>query len=351
MSAPNQEKRDSVFRSSLSVKEPLFSQKNNTTRNLFQISNFFAVLQFWPEFLIFVCAVGGSLACYFLLRQSEFNSADATVFQDASDRGTVLVWEMDRVLGDLQTVDAFMSVSTDWNQDYFRAKFKDVTAGILDRSPGTQGLDWVPRVTTYAERSYLELQMHRQLGLGGSPSELRNTSIGPVRCIFHKNALGVNLCSSQIPQGGPFHDAWYPILFAEPVNDPTGARASNAPAILFDVSSNPVRAQAVSTAILNDAPSATSRLTLVLQIANQYGLMVFEPVYQNLPCPNNATQTCSQLAGLVDAVFAVGDLVRKSQAGLALADPAVRGGRNVDALVQGGDPLADAAGRHQGARG
>ena len=29
---------------------------------------------------------------------------------------------------------------------------------------------------------------------------------------------------------------------------------------------------------------------------------------------------------------------------------AVRGGGNVDALVEGGDPLADAAGRHRGAR-
>ena len=172
--------------------------------------------------------------------------------------------------------------------------------------------------------------MHRQLGLGGSPSQLRNTSIGPIRCFFRKDIFGNSVCSPTIPQGGPFRDGWYPIYFAEPVFDPTGNRAPNAPVILFDLTSNPIRNGTISKAIISNLSSATPRLVLQvanLQIGNQFGLQVYNPVYQDRPCPatGDSNRTCSQLAGLVSAVFGISDLVHKSQRGLVVVDAAIRG--------------------------
>jgi hypothetical protein len=98
--------------------------------------------------------------------------------------------------------------------------------------------------------------------------------------------------------------------------------------MLFDLSSNPVRGAIISKAILTKLPSATPRLMLSvanLNVGSQYGLQVYCPVFQALPCPTNSSQTCRQPAGLSMAVFAITDLVRKSQRGLVEQDSALRG--------------------------
>ena len=230
-----------------------------------------ASLEYWPAFLIAAMAVVGAFESSSVLKSEENTNADIIFFQHASDRATVLIWELQRVLGDLQTVTAYMSVSYDWREDYFRSKFKNLTAGILDRSPGTQGLTWVPMVWDPAEREYLEDQQARQLNL---PSPAPECRVGPggglIRCFYYKNAAGASLCSPPTPAGGPWGaagasvpHAFFPVVLLEPVNDPSGQRISNAPSILYDLSSNAARNASISKAILQNAPSATSRLLLV----------------------------------------------------------------------------------------
>jgi hypothetical protein len=192
-----------------------------------------ALFDYWPALLIFAMAIVGAVETYLVLQAAESKNSDNTFIQHASDRATVLVWELQRVIGDLQIVTAYMAISYDWREDYFREKFKNLTAGILDRSPGTQGLTWVPMVWSPSERAYLEEQQGRQLNLGGPPAQMRNSSLlgRPVRCIYYKDAAGANLCSPAAPGGGPMsaagpgvEHAFFPVLFLEPVNDPTGFR-------------------------------------------------------------------------------------------------------------------------------
>ena len=268
--------------------------------------------EYWPEFLIFTFAVAASVTCFWLLRAAKYNSADNTFYQQASDRATVLVWELDRVLGDLQTVTAFMSISFDWKEDSMRERFKNLTAGILNRSPGTQGLTWVPIVTDPAERAFLEVQEGYQLNLGGPPSETRLTSSGQiVRCIYYKDAAGNSICSPPTPTGGPFRPegsssdhAFYPVYFLEPVNDPTGFRSSNAPAIMYDLSSNPPRNLSLSKAIITDSSSATSRLLLVQETESQYSMIVFNPVHQFCRAQARPTAPAGRLSGSQTPCFA-----------------------------------------------
>eukprot|EP00291_Cryptomonas_curvata_P015467 CAMPEP_0172152354 /NCGR_PEP_ID=MMETSP1050-20130122/793_1 /TAXON_ID=233186 /ORGANISM="Cryptomonas curvata, Strain CCAP979/52" /LENGTH=785 /DNA_ID=CAMNT_0012820671 /DNA_START=143 /DNA_END=2501 /DNA_ORIENTATION=+ len=279
-------------------------------------------------------AIVGAYQSYSVLKAEETRNADNTFLQHAGDRATVLMWEVQRVVGDLQIVTAYMAVSFDWREDYFREKFKNLTAGILERSPGTQGLTWVPMVSDPAERAMLEEQQARQLNLPSTPAQSRITSSGQsVRCIYYKDAAGANLCSPPTPVGGPWSvggpgvpHAFFPVLFLEPVEDPSGLRSSNAAAIMYDLSSNAARNASISKAILQGSASATSRLLLVQETATQYGLIVFVPVFQSLPCsPAPSAPVCRTLAGLTDAVFRISDLVIKSQQGLAQASADIRG--------------------------
>lgn len=249
----------------------LFQPKQEKTKRR-TVKNWVCSLQeYWPACLIAAMAVVGAFESFSVLKNEENRNADNTFLQHASDRATVVVWELQRVIGDLQIVTAYMAVSYDWREDYFREKFKNLTAGILDRSPGTQGLTWVPMVWDPAERAYLEEQQARQLNLQSSPAQSRTTASGlSIRCIYYKNAAGVSLCSPSTAQGGPWNvggagipHAFFPVLFLEPVNDPTGFRSSNAAAILYDLSSNAARNASISKAILQGSPSATSRLLLV----------------------------------------------------------------------------------------
>ncbi len=227
--------------------------------------------EYWPACLIAAMAVVGACESFAVLKSEENKNSDNSFLQHASDRATVVVWELQRVIGDLQIVTAYMAVSYDWREDYFREKFKNLTSGILDRSPGTQGLTWVPMVSDPVERAYLEEQQARQLNLPSSSAQSRITSSGrSVRCFYYRNAAGASLCSAATPQGGPWNaagdgipHAFFPVLFLEPVEDPTKFRSSNAAAILFDLSSNTARNASISKAILKGAPSATSRLLLV----------------------------------------------------------------------------------------
>ena len=166
-------------------------------------------LEYWPEFVVFILAIIAAVVSFILLRNAENSAADKTFISQASDRGTVLVWEMSRVLGDLQIVTSFMSISPEWRDELFRERFKNLTAGILSRSPGTQGLTWVPMVWDTKERLSLEEQQGRQLGLMGERTQLRisNDTGKSIRCVYLKNATGANLCSPTVPMGGPFQAA------------------------------------------------------------------------------------------------------------------------------------------------
>jgi hypothetical protein len=183
-----------------------FSSSDKLERTKSIKSLVWSVLEYWPAFVISAMAIVGAYQSYTVLKAEETRNADNTFLQHAGDRATVLMWELQRVIGDLQIVTAYMAVSFDWREDYFREKFKNLTAGILDRSPGTQGLTWVPMVYNPAERAMLEEQQARQLNLPGTPAQSRTTSSGQsVRCIYYKNAAGANLCSPSAPVGGPWN--------------------------------------------------------------------------------------------------------------------------------------------------
>jgi hypothetical protein len=274
------------------------------------------IFRYWPEFLIFTFAVGGSLLSYFLLLQSENKTADSIILEQARNDGASFLWALEKAFGDFQTVTAFMSVARYWRDDYFREDYNKMCSGVLRRSPGTQGLFWLPLVADVTERANLEEQQDRQLGLGGSPAKMRKSPTGKyIRCIFNRSDSGEDVCAPLVPTGGPFGaggpgqaHAWFPIFFAEPMNETTR------PLIMRDTSATAETNQSISAAILLRAPSSTPRIILTMpNNVTQFGLLVFAPVYHPLACNSTAAAACDRLAGLTMGALGVTDLAEAAR--------------------------------------
>ena len=79
----------------------------------------------------------------------------------------------------------------------------------------------------------------------------------------------------------------------------------------FDLASSPTRLQALNAARASGEPRATARITLVQENAEQFGFLVFSPVYEasELDAPRNDP---AALKGFVLAVYRVGDMIDKS---------------------------------------
>jgi CHASE1-domain containing sensor protein len=83
-------------------------------------------------------------------------------------------------------------------------------------------------------------------------------------------------------------------------------------ALGFNVASNPTRSIALNRARDEGKPSATGRIRLVQETGDQFGFLVFYPVYENGIPVESLTDRRKHLKGYVTGVFRIGDLVTRS---------------------------------------
>lgn len=86
----------------------------------------------------------------------------------------------------------------------------------------------------------------------------------------------------------------------------------NAPAVGYDIQSEPVRREAIARAMASDKPSATAPLRLVQETAVRMGVLVLDPVHRHLP---GVAEPASKPLGFAVAVLKVDELIA-----LALGD-------------------------------
>jgi signal transduction histidine kinase len=99
--------------------------------------------------------------------------------------------------------------------------------------------------------------------------------------------------SQGVMKKAPQRKAYYPIYYIEPIQGNKMARG-------FDVSSEPVRRDAIIRAIETNKTTASGRITLVQEKEqNEYGFLVFTPVYKG-----------KNMKGFALGVYRVGDIVR-----------------------------------------
>ena len=160
------------------------------------------------------------------------------------------------------------------------AQFTRLSAPLLAQGVPIQALEWVPRVTAEQRPGYVAAARTRGLAqFEFTARDLRGQ-------LVRETARPV----------------YYPVYYVNPL-------AGNRKAIGFDLASKPDRYAALQRAMRSGRMAATGRITLVQETANEYGFLVFRPVYAGGAAPSSTAGRAAALTGFVLGVFRVGDLI------------------------------------------
>ena len=165
-----------------------------------------------------------------------------------------------------------------------RQEFHIFAEHLLATNPGIQALSWNPYIPN-AKRAEFEAMGQRE----GIPDFQ----------IRERNEQGQILRAPQ-------RDSYVFVFYIEPYK-------GNENALGFNVASNPVRLDALNKARDEDKPVATARITLVQETENQFGFLVFTPIYQQHQPHKTIEERRRNLQGYATGVFRIGDLVKTAQ--------------------------------------
>lgn len=146
---------------------------------------------------------------------------------------------------------------------------------------GIQALEWIPLVTEIERIEYEN--MARQDGFKNFQIVEKDEYGEMVRAIHR--------------------DTYYPVYFVEPYQ-------GNEIAFGFDLASNSTRKDALNISRNTGVAVATARIKLVQEKENQYGFLIFLPVYQRSSSVETIEDRQRNLQGFVLGVFRVGDMVK-----------------------------------------
>ncbi|OUR71435.1 hypothetical protein A9Q76_05655 [Arcobacter sp. 31_11_sub10_T18] len=153
-----------------------------------------------------------------------------------------------------------------------RDQFKTFVETPLLKHANIKALEWIPKVT-HNQRLEYEREASKDLNLKYEIKKKLNS--GEILTQDKKNT-------------------YFPVYYLEPLK-------GNEIALGFDLSSNSVRFDSLKKAIKTRKIIATSRVKLVQEEENQYGILVFSPVWEK----NNS----KKIKGFVLAVYRIGDIV------------------------------------------
>ncbi len=164
-----------------------------------------------------------------------------------------------------------------------RLEFEQFAARSLQLYPGIQALEWAPLVS-HGERSAFEQRIQQQ----GYPH-------------FHITELGPDytlVAAAERPY-------YIPVTYIAPME-------GNEVAFGFDLRSNPARTTAIEAARDRGTITATSPIRLVQEQRDQYGFLVFLPLYQSGTLPTDLASRRQGFEGFLLGVFRVSDVVEES---------------------------------------
>ena len=225
-----------------------------------------------PWFVLAVFAVLTSLASWYVWRTTR--DVDRARFQNAlqTTRDT-LTTRLDAYQNVLTATRAMLVADPGVSRDGLRAYIRGLN--VPRRYPGIQGIGFSLRV---APEDVAQLE-----------AELRSEGFSDFRV-------------------WPEHprEEMHAIVLIEPLDD------RNRAALGFDMSTNPVRAEAMARARDRGRPSASGPVTLVQEIDSQKqpGFLIYTPVYLTGRTPVTLAQRRNSLLGHIYAPFRTGDLLR-----------------------------------------
>lgn len=237
--------------------------------------------RFLSPVVVVVVGVLLSLGIFLILRNLEVENARASFDSVARERLDALETNIVLTVNNLISVDAFFDAS----QRFDRAGFARFAAALLAQNKAIQALEWIPRVPKHLLSSYEGAARH-----DGFPS-------------FQ---FTERLPDGEMVRAGD-REEYFPVFFVEPF-------AGNEKALGYDLASNAVRREALQRSAATGRMVATSRVILVQETADQYGALVFHPVYKGRPELQSEERRRATLIGFALGVFRIQDIVEKTGA-------------------------------------
>jgi len=174
-----------------------------------------------------------------------------------------------------------LSAFFETDQEVTREEFRSFVDATLVRQPELQALAWDPRVAGNERAAW----------------EAKARAEGFDAFHFTEESAAGSLVEAQQ------RDEYFPVYFLESLK-------KNAPALGFDVRSEPRRRLALEAARDSGEPHATAPIRLAQESGSQRGFVVFQPVYRG--ASGTLEERRASLLGFATAVFRIGDLVEMS---------------------------------------
>lgn len=211
------------------------------------------------------------------------NAQQDFLSQQYNEQATPLALSLGRSVDRyLETVHQIAALYTSSNA-VTRSEFGAFVERSLVRNPGIQALEWIPRVAS-ADREWFEEAAKRD-GVRDFQITERTPS-GELRDAIERAEH-------------------FPVFYVEP-------RAGNEAALGFDLASNPARLEALNRARDTGEAVATQRIRLVQETGDQFGLLVFVPVYDSTTVPGTVAERRRKLSGFALGVFRIGDMLHSA---------------------------------------
>ena len=231
--------------------------------------------------LIFVLGIVMTLGLYVTLRNLEHQEM-ANEFVDAAQTHQLLFQNsIEGYLDGLDGLSRFYASTATFN----RSRFRNFIISYIDANPEIQALEWIPRVSQDARTRY------------------ESTARGDGFADF--------VISERSPEGtlvaATLRAEYYPVYYIEPIE-------GNEVALGFDLASNETRLTALEKARDTGRIVATARIKLVQEASQQFGFLVFKPVYKQGTEPSTIDARRLNIEGFMLGVFRIGDILETSLA-------------------------------------
>ena len=239
---------------------------------------------------VLICGAGAALSVWLFAaaRNNERQHEEMEFRRAAEDRASAINYCVQSNMKVVESVGAFYAAS-----DFVDpAQFHKFTVRLLQQVPGTQALEWIPRVRQ-AQRQEIE-----------EAARLWNFEEPAQREGFARFTIKERHAQGHMIRAGE-REEYYPVYYVEP-------HRGNETAVGFDLASDRTRLEALTQSRDTGKTLATARMTLVQETRGQYGFLVFLPVYARGAPADSLESRRANLRGFVLGVFRVGDILKKA---------------------------------------
>ena len=233
--------------------------------------------------LLGIVAVGVALsaAIFTTLRSLESKNAQASFDGVAQERLDAVETNVTLTVNNLVSLGALYDAAPEVTRD----EFGRFAAPLLARNRAIQALEWIPRVPKQSRQEYEDKARH-----DGVASFQFTERLSPI----------------EMGRAGE-REEYFPVFYVAPLK-------GNEKALGFDLFSDRVRREALQTSVDSGQMVATNRIKLVQETSDQYGFLVFRPVYWGGIEPASIEGRRGALTGFALAVFRIADIVEKAGA-------------------------------------